>query len=743
MLQLTHLNDQALGELSRQGAFPPAWTGLEELETRANTCVAELRERRHRLAQSRGPLRRLGESLDRALLTDAREYLDDPEVSEVRKLRIVGGVHLSNLLTRSYPRFLNVLRPLIRDVQDRYGRPARLLELASGSGGFALALARLAKRHELPVEIMGSDIVPAYVRHANELARRHELPVAFQPVDALDMRLGAGDYDILFIAQSMHHFTPGQLALMVAQARRVATTAFVGFDGNRSLHMLGFVSATSLLSLQKDMIHDAVITARKFYSGPELRAIARIAAPDAHTTITTSLGMNTILTVRCAEGASAAVRSQGRPRSALRTAFELARDPERLFAEGLARQGDPFRLRLPMVGDIVVTGHPEGAREVFSAPPDAFEPPPRNPVEPLLGAGSLILLAGERHARERKLMTPPFHGERMRSYAELIHKVTRTEILSWREGQELVLQDVCRRITLDVILQAVFGLDDPQRRERFRTATSAMLARYTAPLIVFPFLRRRLGGLGPFAHFQRAQRDFVSLLRQEIAERRPSGSGSDVLSLLLAARYEDGSALSPDELVHELSTLLVAGHETAATGLVWALYYALGDESIHRTLSAEVMTAEGAEALSQLPFLGAVCQEALRVHPVVPVVVRRTTRPFVLRGQEVAAGQTLAVALPLLHHHPEVWLEPARFWPQRFLHRKYSPFEYAPFGGGSRRCLGAAFATYEMKIVLGSLFAQARLALPAGQSPVPVIHNITMGPKRALRCTFLGRRGAA
>jgi cytochrome P450 len=434
-------------------------------------------------------------------------------------------------------------------------------------------------------------------------------------------------------------------------------------------------------------------------------------------------------------------------RPAILEALALARDPEGFLEACRSQRGDPFVVRLPGVGEVFVTGDPEGAREIFSAAPETFEPLRDNPVEPLLGKHSLILLQGDRHRRERKLMSPPFHGDRMRAYATLFRDLTLAEIARWVPGEPVMLQAVARRITLEVIIRAVFGVQDAARMERFRETIVRLLDAYTAPLVVLPALRRGFGGAGPWARFTRARDAFVAMLHAEIAERRGEGAGAreDVLSLLLEARYDDGTALSPAELVDELSTLLVAGHETTATALVWALAYVHRDARVLASVTDEARALGAAidpTRAAELPYVGAVCSEALRVHPVVPIAIRRVVQPFRLRGADVPAGGTVAVATTLLHTHPELWPEPSRFRPERFLERKFSPFEYAPFGGGARRCLGAAFATYEMKIVLATIFARARLAAET-HAPLarPVLHNITMGPSSALALKYVGPHG--
>lgn len=275
-----------------------------ELGTASSSIDDELlrfRGARRVAALERGRVAHLVDRWDSAIRTNAIEYLDRPEYPETKKLRIALGVHLMNLATASYGRFLAVLEPMLRQIAEREQRPARLLELASGCGGFALALATRAERRGLPVQVTGSDVVPLYVDRANEAARVGRVAATFRRLDALDMHdVEPGAYDVVFVAQSMHHFTAGQLGAMIAQSQRAARTAFVGIDGFRSLFMLGFVTAGSMLSLQPDVVHDAVITARKFYAESELALIARAACPLAHVTTRRLFPFNSLLTVRFA-----------------------------------------------------------------------------------------------------------------------------------------------------------------------------------------------------------------------------------------------------------------------------------------------------------------------------------------------------------------------------------------------------------------------------------------------------------
>ncbi len=293
-----------------------------------------------------------------------------------------------------------------------------------------------------------------------------------------------------------------------------------------------------------------------------------------------------------------------------------------------------------------------------------------------------------------------------------------------------------RSITLRVILTAVFGVDDPARRAEYTAAVGAFLTAFSGPLLLVPALRHGAFGYAPWDRFVAARARLDELISADIARRRGAGeTGADILDMLLHSRYEDGTAISDDDLRDQLRTLLVAGHETTATSLVWALFRLHRQPHTLRRLRAELDDAgpgfdPGEQA--RLPYLDAVCQETLRLHPPVPIVLRRLTGPFALRGVDLAAGDTMGISLPLLHSDPEVWAEPERFRPERFLERRYGPFEFAPYGGGHRRCVGASLADHELRIVLATLLTHVVLApsprYARGRIPVAVPHNIATGP---------------
>jgi cytochrome P450 len=428
------------------------------------------------------------------------------------------------------------------------------------------------------------------------------------------------------------------------------------------------------------------------------------------------------------------------PRSALLQTIAFARDPFRALRRYASRYGDPFTLRL-FTGPIVVTGAPEGIREIFTAPAQIFASNSAPFLTPLAGERSVLLMDGAAHKRERAILMPLFHGTRLRAYGRLIQDIALRHAGAWQPGQSIAMHTVTQAISLQVIVEAVFGAQEQERVRLFTRVIPAYFQAFTAPLVYFPPLRRDLGGIGPWHRFNRIAARFDRLLLEEIAARRQEGERQDLLSLLLAARREDGSAMADTEVRDELKTLLLAGHETTALALAWAFYWLHRQPGTLHRLLAELRALgrpPDPDDLVRLPYLGAVCEEALRLYPVVAIITRRLKQPWTLRGAALPAGVAVGAAVALTHLDPALYPDPQRFRPERFLERTYTPFEYLPFGGGARRCLGAAFAVYEMKIVLGSLLAQHRFGLAEDKPLKPRPRTFTIGPKGGVRMIYHG-----
>jgi cytochrome P450 family 135 len=387
--------------------------------------------------------------------------------------------------------------------------------------------------------------------------------------------------------------------------------------------------------------------------------------------------------------------------------------------------GETFAARLIGPGDVVFVSDPESLKRLFSADRVNTIAPGRNIVlRPLLGSRSLLLQEGEEHMRRRKLMLPPFHGERMRAYESLIAEVTEAAIARWPAGTPFALHPGMQAITLEVIMRAVFGVTDASRRDELREGLVAILNESASPAalgLVMPGVRR-------LPHY----RDFASqvahtdeLLATEIAERRRDPgleTREDILSMLIAARFDDGSRMDDAELRDQLMTLLLAGHETTATGLAWTFDLLLHSPSTLERLLAELETGDDA-------YLDAVITESLRLRPVVPMTGRLLREPAVLGGFELEAGQVVLVAIYMAQTNADTYPEPFAFRPERFLDVSPDTYSWVPFGGGTRRCIGAAFAQMEMRVVLRTVLRAAELRA-ANEAPEPMTRrNVTLSPR--------------
>jgi cytochrome P450 len=326
-------------------------------------------------------------------------------------------------------------------------------------------------------------------------------------------------------------------------------------------------------------------------------------------------------------------------------------------------------------------------------------------------------------------MLPPFHGRSVTRYRDVIADIAARELERWPLGRSFALRPRMQDITLEVILRTIFGVNDPARRERFSRATKR-LDRVSTPVMWIPGLRRDLGPLSPWRRFLRARAEADEVIYGEIRARRAEPgfeSRDDVLSLLLQARHEDGSPMSDVELRDELMTLVGAGHETTATALCWAFELILRHPRVESRLREEIADGGGEE------YLDAVMKETLRLRPVVVDVVRKLMEDTEVGGRMLPAGRYVVPAIALVHLREDVYPDPHEFRPERFLEGQPEPYAWIPFGGGVRRCIGAAFAQQEIKIVLRTLIEGARLR-PASRRPeVPRARNVTMVPSRGAR----------
>ena len=371
-----------------------------------------------------------------------------------------------------------------------------------------------------------------------------------------------------------------------------------------------------------------------------------------------------------------------------------------------ARYGDTFTIRVANEGTWVFLSDPEAVRQVFTGDPRLLHAGEANAVlRPILGPNSVLLLDDAAHLRQRKLLLPPFHGERMKRYGELMTEIAEQEVSRWPAGEPLELLPRMQALTMEIILRAVFGVRDPERLERLRAVLSRMMdlttrpSRFVAMALLGPRRVERLGLLQP----QIGPVD--DLLIDEIRRRRadPGVAGrDDILSLLVQAEHEDGSPMGDRELRDELITLLVAGHETTAGSLSWALERLLRHPAAWARLREEAATGESA-------YLDATIKETLRLRPVLAIVARKLVEPMEIGGHHLPAGVSVAPCIYLMHRRADIYPDPYAFRPERFLEQPAGTYTWIPFGGGVRRCLGASFALFEMATVLRVIARSASL----------------------------------
>ncbi|MGE0826631.1 MAG: cytochrome P450 [Candidatus Binatia bacterium] len=417
--------------------------------------------------------------------------------------------------------------------------------------------------------------------------------------------------------------------------------------------------------------------------------------------------------------------------------FRWLTRPTSFMEECARRYGDCFTVRFPFGREnIIFFSNPEAIKEIFTGDPEQLRAGEANViVRPLLGDYSLLLLDGERHLKERRLMMPPFHGERMYVYGETMRELTDQTIDTWPVGQRFSLHPSMQQITLNVILRTVFGLAENATLARLRILLTELLAQGANPFMLIPWLQLDLGPHSPWGKQVRRRREIDQLLFAEFARRRASNltGQEDILSMLLQARDEDGQPLSDQHLRDEMVTLLVAGHETTATSLAWIFYRILSRPDVLEKLQTELRLEFGigpitAKQINKLEYLDAVIKETQRLNPILPIVGRHLRTPMRIGGHDLPAGVVVSPCIYLTHRQAALWQNPEEFTPERFLGKKPSPYEFFPFGGGVRHCLGAAFATYEMKIVLAQVLTRMTLRL-APKKPIRVVRrSITLAP---------------
>jgi cytochrome P450 len=399
--------------------------------------------------------------------------------------------------------------------------------------------------------------------------------------------------------------------------------------------------------------------------------------------------------------------------------------------------GDVFTMRLPLGTDLVHVADPELVKAVFGSGTDVLRGGEANAaiLEPLLGRHSVLVLDGPEHQRQRKLILPAFHGDRMRAWEAAIRDITRAEAARWPTGTPLALRPRMQSITLEVIMRVVFGVDACARRDELRRRIRDVTGIGRNPFMLMATRDRRLGPHAPWARFLRARDALRAALCDEILLRRrvpDLAKRGDVLSALLLARDDEGRAMTDDEVRDELVTLLFAGHETTATSLAWAFDLLLHNPRVLSRLRAE-LDGGGSE------YLDATIMETLRVRPVVPIVDRRVREPTRIGGHTIPAGAVVCPNIYLTQRRDDLYPDPAEFRPERFAGQPPAGTGWFPFGGGIRRCLGATFAMFEMRIVIPEVLDAVTLR-PASPRPARIRReSVTFVPHDGARCVVTAR----
>ncbi len=407
------------------------------------------------------------------------------------------------------------------------------------------------------------------------------------------------------------------------------------------------------------------------------------------------------------------------------TSLKLVQRPLESMIGWRKRYGNVFTARLLVFGTGVYVSDLDEIKAMFTGDQSTLLAGEANsPLSPVLGRKSVLILDGPEHLRQRRLLLPPFQGSAVEGFREVVREVAEAEVGRWRVGETFKFRDRMRELTFEVIVRAVFGVSERERIERLRTALATVIDSQLV-MLVPDALRRDFGGRGPWAAFQRRKRVADKLLYEEIDRRRAADDleeRTDVLSLLLRARDGDGRPMSDVELRDELMTMLLAGHETTATALAFAFDYLPREQRVIERLRDERGNDDDT-------YLQAVVSETMRIRPVIDAAERTLTEPREVCGWTLPAGIRLYPAILAVHHREDLYPEPERFRPERFLDEGAQSYAWLPFGGGIRRCIGAALAQTEMAEVIRTVVSRADLEPVRPDLDPLVMRGITLVPR--------------
>ncbi|MEH1834976.1 MAG: cytochrome P450 [Nostoc sp.] len=428
-------------------------------------------------------------------------------------------------------------------------------------------------------------------------------------------------------------------------------------------------------------------------------------------------------------------------------------DPVSYMENAAQQYPDIFTGRIVGFGDTVVfVNHPQAIQEILSNDRKKFVAVGKmNKIgEPLVGEYSVALLEGTRHKQQRQLVMPAFHGERMRAYGQLICDLCTKVFNQLPLNQHFLARNLTQEITLQVLLQVVLGLNEGEKLQKLKHLLPQMLDLFRSPfsssLLFFSFLQKDLGAWSPWGKFLCDRQQIDKLIYAEISERREQNDSDriDILSMLMSATDEAGQPMTNQELRDQLMTLMVAGYETTATAMAWGLYWIHQKPLVREKLLQELDTlGDSPDPMSiyRLPYLTAVCNESLRIYPIVMFSFPRVVQePVELLGHPLEPGTVTLPSIYLTHQREDLYPQPKEFQPERFLERQFSPYEFLPFGGGVRRCIGEALAIFQMKLVLATVLSHYQLALVDQRIERPQRRGFTLAPASGVKMVITGRR---
>jgi cytochrome P450 family 110 len=437
------------------------------------------------------------------------------------------------------------------------------------------------------------------------------------------------------------------------------------------------------------------------------------------------------------------VKLPNRPRTPwFMQVYQWGNHPTHLLDSCTQRYGDIFMTQWPGSPPIVFVSNPQAINEIYTAPSQMFNVAETYDIlRPLVGSQSLMAMDGKPHERQRSLVMPCLHGGRMRSYGKLICDETTQMMQQWKLKEVINLTSWADHISMSVMFQVVFGASQGEHLGQLRQKVSELLDYFSSPIVILhlliPSLRKDFGPWSPWGRFLRLLKEVDKLLHIEIAQRRrqPQPESTDVLSMLMKARDEQGEAMSNQELRDEVMTVL-SGKGVAATAIIFGLYALLKHPEVCQRLREELDSSSDPSdtyAISKLPYLTAISQETLRLYPLSVVAMRVATTPLRIMGYEFPAGTHVYANIHSVHHREDLFPDPHQFKPERFLEKEFASYEYSPFGGGHRRCIGYAFAPFQMKLVLATVLSRYQLKLTDNRPFNLVRHAAGVAPDKDIK----------